>query len=133
VELDPDNFRLTPEQMATWPEKKAALAKSPRRQKGDFLKGPIPLEWLASAARLPGKALAVGVAVWFESGRKKRRTVALTGPVLQRFGVSRFATYRALQILATAGLVSVERRTGKNPTVTLLDLSNLDKPADSDT
>lgn len=33
-----------------------------------FLKGPIPLPWLQGAARLPGKALHVGVVLWFLSG-----------------------------------------------------------------
>jgi hypothetical protein len=34
-----------------------------------FLKGPVPMPWLATAARLPGKALAVGIALWRLGGQ----------------------------------------------------------------
>jgi hypothetical protein len=92
----------------------------PPRPAGEFLRGPIPLEWLGLAARLPGKALAVALAIWFESGRKKnRRTVTLTRAILDRFGVNRYAAYRALQDLEGAGLVTVKRQQGKNSVVTL--------------
>ena len=96
---------------------RAGPPKRSRRRAQEFLKGPVPLGWLAVAARLRGKALAVGIAVWFESGRKKRSVVNLTGPILARFGVSRHSAYRALEALEKAGLVRVERNNGKNSLV----------------
>src|SRR5689334_1752081 len=60
----------------------------PEKITGEFLKGPIPLPWLTAASMLSGKApLAVGLAVWFESGRRKSREVRLTTAILRRFGV----------------------------------------------
>ena len=38
------------------------------RVQGEFLKGPIPLDWLSVAAKLRGKApIAVALAIWFEA------------------------------------------------------------------
>ena len=41
----------------------------PRHKPGEkFLKGPIPWPWIESAGALPGKALAIGLAVWRKAG-----------------------------------------------------------------
>ena len=104
------------------PGRDARAKKLPRhRPGGEFLRGPIPLTWLSPAACLPGKALAVGLALWFEAGRKRTRQVRLTGPILRRFSVERRAAYRALGALERAGLVSVKRQVGKNPALEILD------------
>jgi hypothetical protein len=97
--------------------------KLPRHRGGEqFLCGPIPCDWLARAARLPGKALAVGVALWFKAGLSKRNAmVRLTGKLMEQFGIGRYAQYRGLKALEAAGLVSVERRRGCAPMVTILD------------
>jgi hypothetical protein len=122
LDLTPDELRLPPAQAAALTDRSETSKRLPRhRPDAEFLKGPIPLAWLAPAARLLGRALAVALSVWFESGRKAQRTVHLTGPILARFGVSRKALYHGLRALEAAGLVSVERRAGKNPTVTILD------------
>lgn len=87
---------------------------------GEFLKGPIPLVWLSAAAGLPGKAsLAVGLAIWFESGRRKSHDIVLTTAILERFSVNRKAKYRGLKALEAVGLISVVRRPKKNPIVTI--------------
>lgn len=95
----------------------------PKKITGEFLKGPIPLTWLTAASMLSGKApLAVGLAVWFEAGRRKSREVKLTTAILKRFGVNGKAKYRALKSLEKAGLVRVRRKPRRNPVVTILDL-----------
>jgi hypothetical protein len=95
----------------------------PRHKRGEkFLKGPIPWKWVTQAARLPGKALQVGVALWFLAGIERRRTVALSGSVLRGLEVDRHAGYRGLRALEMAGLVSVSRHLGRNSIVTILDL-----------
>jgi len=97
--------------------------KPPRHKAGEkFLRGPIPWKWLAQAARLPGKAFQVAIAVWFLAGIKDRRTVALSGSALRGMEVDRFATYRGLRALERAGLVSVSRHVGRSPMVTILNL-----------
>jgi hypothetical protein len=89
----------------------------------EFLKGPIPLPWLAAASMLSGKAPpTVGLAVWFEAGRRKSREVKLTTAILKRFGVNRKAKYRALKSLEKSRLVRVRREPRRNPVVTILDL-----------
>lgn len=97
----------------------------PKRIHGEFLKGPIPLNWLTGASKLRGKApLTVALAVWFQVGRRKSREVTLTSAVVERFGINRKAKYAGLAALEKAGLVRVHRRPRKNPVVTLLDLPN---------
>ena len=89
--------------------------------KGEFLKGPIPLSWLTRAAELPGKSpLATALAIMFEVGRRRSQQVTLTSAVLKRFHVNRKAKYRALEKLEGASLISVVRRSRRNPLVTVL-------------
>jgi len=96
--------------------------KLPRHRLGEkFLKGPIPLLWLAAAAKQPGRALHVGIAVWFLAGIKRNAVIALSSSILVSFGVNRHAVYRGLKALERAGLVSVVRKPGRLPQVTLLD------------
>jgi len=99
-----------------------ASQKPPRHRQGEkFLKGPIPWKWVTKAAKQPGHALQVGIALWHLSFMKGKRTVALSGTLLKDLGVSRFAGYRALTALEEAGLVSVQRQIGQNPVVTILE------------
>ena len=95
----------------------------PRHKRGErFLKGPIPAEWLSRAAKLPGKALHVGLAVWFAAGLAKCRRVKLTRGALALFGVGRRQTaYRGLKRLEESGLVAVDRGKGQNASVELLE------------
>ena len=92
----------------------------PRRGK-EFLAGQIPLAWLCKAAKLPGKGLAVGLAIWFKARCQRSRTVLLTRTTLAKLGVERKSGYRGLQVLERAELVMVDRHIGRSPIVTLLD------------
>jgi DNA-binding transcriptional ArsR family regulator len=96
-----------------------------------FLRGPIPLPWLARASVLPGKALAVALALYFLSGLRGNQLhdLRLSSATLKRLGVGdRSTKYRALRALERAGLVRVVRQRGKNPLVTILQD---DAPADA--
>ena len=73
------------------------------------------------SARLSGKALAVGIVLWFRSGLERNNRVSLPTTVLVLFGIDRHAKARALESLEKASLIVVERRKGKNPVVTLLE------------
>lgn len=103
------------------PESLARLQRRQQRQLAEFLRGPVPLWWLIAAAKLPGKALTVGLVLWFRRGIEKRSTIKLPPALLRRFGISRHAGYRALESLESAGLVAVERHPGSCPVVTLRD------------
>ena len=71
---------------------------------------------------MPGKALAVGMALWFEAGCQKDSTVSTGRRLFKGFSVGRKAVYRNLQILEAAGLIKVERHPGRSPVVTLLEV-----------
>jgi hypothetical protein len=90
------------------------------RQGEHFLKGPVPLPWLEHAAKLPGKSLHVGIAVWYVAGLTRSRRVTLSNIAGHRFGLDRNAKYRALEWLEGAGLVAVERKLGRAPIITIL-------------
>ena len=96
----------------------------PRHKGGQkFIKGPIPLVWIQAAAKggRGTKALHVALALWFRAGLENCRVVKLTRSVLQPLGVSPDAARRGLQALEAATLVTVERKPGCCPVVTLLD------------
>jgi hypothetical protein len=94
----------------------------PRHPAGQwFLKGPIPGLWIHQAAKLPGRALHVGLAIWYASGVSKRRKVKLEKFHLDRFGVGYYAGRRGLKRLELAGLVTVDRHPGRRPVVTIQD------------
>ena len=84
-----------------------------------FVRGPIPMSWLTRAARLPGKALHVGLLLWFRVGCEKSVTVRLTRSHCNLFGLTRHVVYRALKRLEEAGLVEVSRHRGRCPIVTI--------------
>lgn len=92
----------------------------PRRVQGNFLKGPIPMDWLQRAAILPGKSLHLGVALWFRAGLVGSMRLKLSNGDLAAMGVARDAKYEGLQRLKTAGLIAIEQQPGRAPTVTLL-------------
>lgn len=100
----------------------------PQHKRGEkFLKGPIPLEWLAKAARQPGKALHVAIAIWFLAGVTRSRNVALSSRLMFSLGSSRYSTYRGLKALEEAGLVTVIRHRGRSPRITIQDFSKVDE------
>lgn len=116
--FEPANLRLPTTDRPTVARSK----KPPRHRAGErFLKGPIPWPWLEQAARLAGKALAVGLLLWLEAGCRKARTVPLCLRRGEQMGVNRQAVRRALRSLEVAGLVAVERNAGRCLAVTLLE------------
>jgi DNA-binding MarR family transcriptional regulator len=78
-----------------------------------FLKGPIALPEIATASRLPGKALAVLLAIHHQSDLTGKPSVTLPARLLESLGISRGAKSRGLQVLEQAGLVTVARSKGR--------------------
>ena len=115
--LDIDQFRVQQGDQLLFGKVKRQPRYKGRRW---FLKGPIPGDWLHRAAILPGRALHVALALWYLAGLERRQHVKITWRVLDRFGVSPYAGRRGLAALECAGLVNVERHTGRCPVVTLL-------------
>ena len=95
------------------------------KKKKHFLKGPIPMPWLVVAANLPGKALHVGIALWFWSGIKKSEKFILPGNVITDLGVSRQTCNTQLKAMEKAGLLSIKARIGKKSQITLFPHPNI--------
>ncbi len=95
-------------------------ASQKRPKTGKYIRGPIPLEWISRAANLPGKALAVWTMLWFLDGVNQSRPFKPEKWLLEMFGVGRGAFDNGLDALESAGLISVERRIGKRPIITLV-------------
>lgn len=118
--LDLEQFRANPDGQA----KLRKSHRPPKHKSGEwFLKGPIPGPWLAQAVKLSGRTLRVGLALWYLVGLKSSRSVKPTWETWRRFELSPDAGRRGLAALEAAGLVSVDRRPGCCPVVTLIDVA----------
>jgi hypothetical protein len=103
--MDVDMFRLQP----TTPleARRSFAAPTPPRQKTEpFLRGPIPVWWLAKAAACGGAAVAAGLCLWFMRGvNKSNDPIKVTRSVRRRFALSGDQMRRGLHSLKAAGLV----------------------------
>ena len=88
-----------------------------------FLRGPVPLAWLARAHAAGGSALAVGLALWFVRGVSGTRApVKVSSSVRRRFELSRDQTGYGLRALEAAGLARyVKKGRGRCPVVEILE------------
>ena len=84
------------------------------------------LNWLRSAAPLPGKApLQMAVLLQFLSIEYQRTEfILLTPEWLSSAGFSRVTAYRALGALERAELIEVERQQGKAPLVSIINCAD---------
>ena len=90
------------------------LVRQSKIRRGErFLKGPIPLKDIATAACLPGQALALFLAVHHQTALTGKPVVTLPARLLAELGISRGAKSRGLQVLEKAGLVTVARSRGR--------------------
>ncbi len=86
----------------------------------------IPLSWLSRAAKLPGTryGVHVGALLFYRHGLEQGKPIKIAHKLLEMLGVNRHAYYRALQAMEVAGLISVQRRRGKKPLVTITEAHN---------
>jgi hypothetical protein len=88
-----------------------------------FLRGPIPLAWLANAAQLRKPALPAGLGLWFVRGcSKKAAPLRVSAAVRKKLGLSAGQMLRGLRALEEAGLVRFVRGgRGRCPVVELVE------------
>ena len=102
---------------------KQSIKRPPCHKNGEkFIKGPIPLDWMIIAASLPGSAVKIALALWFLAGLTNSGTVKLSNKLANKLGVSRKAKYLALKHLTNAGLITVKKKLGCSPQVTILEI-----------
>jgi biotin operon repressor len=102
-------------------------ARDPRvapRQTEPFLKGPIPLAWLARVApgsRGSGSSYVAALVVWYVAGLRGRTTALPVSPRRhgRQLGVSRDTVSRGLRQLEAHGLVQVHWRPRGKTLVTI--------------
>jgi hypothetical protein len=95
-------------------EVETSLVRQSKIRRGErFLRGPIPLKDIATAACLPGHALALFLAVHHQTALTGRPVVTLPARLLESLGISRGVKSRGLQVLEQAGLVTVARSKGR--------------------
>ena len=85
-----------------------------------FLKGPIPLDWLAAAAQLPGKAINVGLALWWLAGMSKTGVLKLTRQSQIAMNISKDAERDGLRRLQRAGLIEIAARPGQRHSIRII-------------
>ena len=91
------------------------------RRASRFLKGPIPLALLQEAARLPGRALVLYLAIWHRADLRRSPEVSLPTDYLAGWGIDKDAKRRAITALERAGLVRVlDRGPGRSRKVALI-------------
>ena len=91
------------------------------RVHGLFIRGPVPVAWIAVAGKLGVSVLLFGNALWYLCGRNYNKlTFSVSNVSLAEFGLSRQAKYRALEALERAGLIKAHRSGKRSISVTLL-------------
>jgi len=96
---------------------------TPRPNPGEhYVKGPIPLNWMIAAAKMPGDTLVVGLYIWYRAGFFNNGNATI--PVdrcASMFGIDGDVVVRSLRELEKNNLIQVEWDDGKAPWVCLLD------------
>jgi hypothetical protein len=99
------------------------------KREGLFIKGPIPMSWLSSVARLPGKSVHVALALFWLAGMKPQGKVKMTRQAQNLFNVSDDAYRDALPRLEKAGLIKVWRAPGQRAQVEIVHhITNVNEP-----
>ncbi len=101
--------------------------------KGEKFIRAMPRGCVVAACKLEGKSIQVALVCWYLKGLNSRKnlsdhSVVLSAKMLREFGINRSAAYRALKKLEAANLVSVDRRRGRLPRITILKVDGSASP-----
>jgi len=108
IDFDIDKFRLDQSAYNAFPVKpvkstKPQIVRNYRPEKWHIAYVPGP--WIAEAAKLPGRALHVALAVQYVRGMEPGEEVILTRFHFDRFNIARGPTLRGMIALQEAGLI----------------------------
>jgi hypothetical protein len=102
--IDIDDYRMDVEPYEPPPIKKKTK-KRRHYEPGKWFIADMPGDWIAEAAKLPGRALHVAVTIMYVYGMKRGHEVVLTRYHFNRFHIARGPTKRGLDALQKAGLI----------------------------
>lgn len=80
------------------------------RPQGLFLKGPVPVERIARAVGISGRAPALFLAIHFQVDVSGQQWVRLTRDLLRKFGLTRDDKKHWLPRMAEVGLIDINNR-----------------------
>ena len=120
--MDIEQFRVNTPPAIKLPTHSTTSARRGRSQQ-PFLRGPVPLWWLARAAAARGSEVTVGLSLWFMRGvAPGKPDIKVTAAVRKRLGLSADQMRRGLLGLELAGLVEyASRGRGRCPVVRIVD------------
>ena len=105
------------------------VAKS-RRYK-EYIRGPLPLNWLQRASTISRTACVVGLIIWRIAYQKKlwghsnqrqiSGAIKLTNQTCMKWGVCGNSKNTALRLMEKAGLIRLELKRGRSPVVQIID------------
>jgi hypothetical protein len=102
--------RLAEEPIGVGPEIDTGLRRRPIEE--FFLKGPVPLSELVPIAKMPGKTLALWLAIVHRVTYSSKTWVTLPPYVMADWGIGQDAKIDALRRLEQAGKIAVSRPKG---------------------
>lgn len=104
--ISADDYRAaSPAELPPAPTQKLAR----RVRAGEkFLRGPVPIPWLAAAHRQCKSAMGIAIALWLEIGmRGNREPIRVTRKIRRHMGLSNDQSRRGIHALVAAGLLRV--------------------------
>lgn len=116
IDVDLEQFRLNERHTLLKPKVPTT------RQSEPFIRGPIPVWWIAQAATISRRnALIVGTVLWWLAGmRSGHSDLVLTVQRCKLFGLGRKGVDRGLRDLEEANLIRVSRKKGQAARVDLI-------------
>ena len=102
----------------------------PRRYE-EFIRGPIPEQWIRKAGAISTTAGMVGLILWGiayrqklfgRTGRRRRSNpIRLSNAMTEKYGIKRSAKLEALKKLGEAGLIRLRLKNGSSPEAMIID------------
>ncbi|MDF1659430.1 MAG: hypothetical protein P1U58_17575 [Verrucomicrobiales bacterium] len=89
------------------------------RMRWRFIKGPIPVPWIAKAFSLTPSAEKCAVALCYQRGLCRKHEFKIEPARFRELGIDDTARHRGLRALDQASLIRLQKQTSKTPAVEL--------------
>lgn len=120
--MDFEDYKLPNSEQLNFNNCRPIRAYKKQVQKGPFIKGPIPVNWLQQAMKYGFAALSVGVFLWYFHGLNKPKTFEVSiKKVADLMGSNWQKARRGLLTLEKAKLITIEKRPGRKHKIKIND------------